>query len=80
MVCATLIRLRKILPDKARPFRVPFSPWLPGIGILAGLLLAIGLIELSVPAWVTAGSWLTLGLAVYRLRQWRRNGRRRDPR
>jgi APA family basic amino acid/polyamine antiporter len=74
MVCATVIRLRILWPDRDRPFRVPGSPWLPGIGILAGLLLSIGLIELSVLAWITAGGWLTLGGGVYLLRHGRRDG------
>lgn len=32
MVCMALILLRSRWPDRERPFRVPLSPWLPGIG------------------------------------------------
>jgi APA family basic amino acid/polyamine antiporter len=62
MVCATVIRLRSRWPDRERPFRAPLSPWLPGLGIAAGVLLSVGLIHLSPAAWITAGIWLTLGL------------------
>ena len=64
MVCATVIRLRSRWPDRERPFRAPLSPWLPGLGIAAGVLLSVGLVHLSPAAWITAGIWLTLGLGV----------------
>lgn len=73
MVCMTLIRLRTLWPDRERPFRVPLSPWLPGIGIVAGILLSIGLIHLSLAAWITAGIWLTLGLGVGIRGRWARS-------
>jgi amino acid transporter len=62
IVCATVIRLRSLQPERERPFRVPLSPWLPAIGIAAGFGLLIGLVKLSVAAWITAGTWLMLGL------------------
>jgi len=68
MVCSTVIRLRSAWPDRERSFRVPLSPWLPGIGIASGLLLSIGLIELSTRAWITALCWLGLGFVVHRIR------------
>lgn len=64
MVCLTLIRLRSRWPHRERPFRVPLSPWLPGVGMAAGLLLSFGLVHLSPAAWITAGIWLLLGLGV----------------
>lgn len=73
MVCMTLIRLRKLWPDRERPFRAPLSPWLPGIGIAAGILLSIGLIHLSLAAWITAGIWLTPGLGVGIRGRWARS-------
>jgi APA family basic amino acid/polyamine antiporter len=69
LVCATVIRLRKLWPNRERPFRVPLSPLLPGIGIAAGLTLSVGLFQLSVAAWVTAAAWLAIGLAVVTMRR-----------
>jgi amino acid transporter len=69
VVCATVIRLRKLWPDKPRPFRVALVPLLPMIGILAGLVLSVGLLRISLLAWLTTITWLLIGLAVHRLRR-----------
>jgi amino acid transporter len=68
LVCATLIRLRGLWADRARPFRVPLVPWVPGVGIVAGLVLCVALFEVSRAAWITASGWLVLGAIVRRLR------------
>jgi len=64
MVCATLIRLRSRWPDRERPFRAALAPWLPGLGLAAGVLLSVGLIHLSPAAWPAAGIWLIFGVGV----------------
>jgi amino acid transporter len=69
MVCATLIRLRNRWPDRERPFRVPLSPWLPALGILAGIVLSAWLLDVSRLAWLVAGGWLLLGGVIYLLRR-----------
>jgi amino acid transporter len=61
MVCATVIRLRNHWPDRERPFRVPLSPWLPIMGIIAGLVLSVWLLQVSLIAWLVALGWLALG-------------------
>jgi amino acid transporter len=68
LVCATVIRLRRLWPDRPRPFRVALVPIVPMIGIMAGLILSIGLLRISVVAWLTAGGWMLFGLIVHRLK------------
>ncbi len=65
MVCATVIRLRNRWPDRERPFRVPLSPWLPTVGIIAGLVLSVWLLHVSLIAWLVAISWLILGMIMF---------------
>jgi APA family basic amino acid/polyamine antiporter len=62
IVCAAVLVMRKTNPQAARPFRVPFVPVTPVLGILACLLLMF-----SLPAanWVRLFGWLGLGLVVY---------------
>jgi APA family basic amino acid/polyamine antiporter len=69
IVCASVIRLRKRWPEKHRPFRVAFVPLLPGIGILAGLLLSLALVKISLLAWLTTIAWLLTGLVLHKLKR-----------
>jgi amino acid transporter len=69
IVCASVIRLRKLWPEKHRPFRVALVPVLPAIGILSGVVLSLGLVHISLLAWLTAIVWLLTGFILHR---WRR--------
>ncbi len=62
IVAAGVIALRYSRPDIHRPFRTPFSPVLPGIGILL-----CGYLMLSLPlvTWLRFLIWLALGLIIY---------------
>lgn len=62
MVCAALIRLRRLEPELHRPFRVPGVPWVPLLGILSCLGLMVGL---SPVTWMRFIVWMVIGLAVY---------------
>ena len=63
LVCLGVIVLRHKDPDRPRPFRVPFGPYLlPGLGALSCAFLIYFLPEGSY--WRFVG-WLALGLAVY---------------
>jgi basic amino acid/polyamine antiporter, APA family len=63
LVCVGVIVLRRKDPTRARPFKVPFGPYLlPGLGALSCALLIYFLPEGSY--WRFIG-WLMLGLAVY---------------
>ncbi len=63
-VCSVVIRLRHTRPDARRPFRMPLSPYLPGVGILAGIGLAVGLLDVSLRAWIVVTMWISLGVGL----------------
>jgi amino acid transporter len=65
MVCVTVIRLRNHWPDHERPFKVPLSPLLPGVGIIAGIILSVWLLRVSLVAWFVALVWMILGGVMY---------------
>ena len=62
IVCAAVLVMRKIDPRAERPFRVPFVPATPILGILFCLLLMF-----SLPAanWLRLLAWLAIGLVIY---------------
>jgi APA family basic amino acid/polyamine antiporter len=62
IVCAAVLIMRRINPEVHRPFRVPFSPITPVLGILCCLILMF-----SLPAenWLRLGVWLVVGLTIY---------------
>lgn len=64
MVCAGVMILRRIAPDVRRPFRTPWVPVVPALGLLS----CVGLM-LSLPAgtWIRLVVWTGVGLAVYAL-------------
>jgi APA family basic amino acid/polyamine antiporter len=74
IVCACVIRLRNRWPEKHRPFRVAWVPVLPIIGILSGLVLSLGLLRLSLLAWLLTTAWLLTGLALHRWKQLAKDG------
>jgi APA family basic amino acid/polyamine antiporter len=62
LVCVAVIYLRAIDPEVHRPFRVPYVPWVPLLGILSCVALMSGL---SPASWVRLVSWLAIGLVIY---------------
>src|SRR5580698_9909479 len=62
IVAASVIVLRRKQPDRARTFRVPFVPLLPGLSIVCCLILMMGLPLLT---WIRFIVWLAIGLVVY---------------
>ena len=65
LVNYTLISLRRDRPEMERPFKMPFYPLLPWVGIAAGVALALTLYDLSPTAWLSALIWFALGATVY---------------
>jgi APA family basic amino acid/polyamine antiporter len=62
LVSAGVIVLRRLEPDRHRPFRAPLVPLTPIISILACLYLMFQLPKLT---WIRFGVWLALGLLIY---------------
>lgn len=62
IVCASVIVLRKTHPDMPRPFRTPFVPWVPLLGILTCLFL---MFSLGWMTWARLSIWVFIGLFVY---------------
>ena len=62
IVCAGVLVLRRRRPDLPRPFRAPFSPVTPILGIVISLAMMIGL---PLPTWIRLVVWLAIGLVIY---------------
>ncbi|HKK08400.1 MAG TPA: amino acid permease, partial [Gemmatimonadota bacterium] len=62
LVSIGIIVLRRLEPDRERPFRTPLVPLVPLIAIVSCLGLMLGLPVLT---WIRFGIWLLVGLAFY---------------
>ncbi len=62
IVCAGVLVLRYTDPQRARPFRTPWVPFVPVSGILACGYLMWGL---PVDTWARLIIWMVLGLLIY---------------
>jgi APA family basic amino acid/polyamine antiporter len=62
MVCVGVLILRRIAPGARRPFRTPWVPFVPLMGVLC-----CGVMMFSLPSdtWIRLGVWTGLGLIVY---------------
>jgi APA family basic amino acid/polyamine antiporter len=62
IVCAGVLILRKRRPDLHRPFKTPWVPFVPIMGIVIS-----GLLMLSLPfdTWLRLIIWLAIGLIIY---------------
>lgn len=68
-VCIGIIVLRYKDPNRHRPFKVPFSPWLPALGALSSLgLILYTFFNPTSPLTFTLHffcTWVTLGIIIY---------------
>ena len=62
LVCLGVIALRRKAPARPRPFRVPFVPVFPILGVFFCLML---MLSLPVETWIRFVVWLVIGLAIY---------------
>jgi basic amino acid/polyamine antiporter, APA family len=62
IVCAAVLIMRRTNPDAKRPFRAPFYPVVPILGILSCLML---MFSLPVENWYRLIAWMALGLVIY---------------
>jgi APA family basic amino acid/polyamine antiporter len=62
LVCGGVIVLRRTHPNMPRPFKLPFDPLIPILGIVS-----CGYLMLNLPGvtWVRFVIWLLIGVAVY---------------
>ena len=64
VVCLGVLILRKTQPSVPRPFRCPWGPVIPVLGILSNLYLVT---FLPVATWIRFGVWVAVGIAIYYL-------------
>jgi basic amino acid/polyamine antiporter, APA family len=62
IVCASVIVLRKTRPDLPRPFKTPFVPLFPLLGIFFCLLQ---MVFLASDTWIRLVVWMTVGFVIY---------------
>ncbi|MCE1229951.1 MAG: amino acid permease [Firmicutes bacterium] len=62
IVCTAVLVMRRKYPDAERPFRCPWVPVVPILGILTCLLL---MFSLPTGNWWRLGIWLALGFVIY---------------
>jgi APA family basic amino acid/polyamine antiporter len=62
LVCAGVLVLRVVEPDRPRPFKVPFAWVTAPLGVAACLFIMVGL---PYQAWERFGLWLAVGAVLY---------------
>lgn len=62
LVCLGVLVLRRTDRNRRRPFRVPFVPLFPILGVL---FCAALMLSLPIETWVRFIGWLIIGLAIY---------------
>ena len=70
IVCAGILIMRKVDPDRERPFKVPFCPLFPILGILCcGGLMVLSMVvakgETAVLSTELFAVWIIMGLLIY---------------
>ena len=62
IVCAGVWVMRVRHPELPRPFRTPWVPFVPIMGILVSLLL---MVSLTLGTWIRLAAWLAIGMVIY---------------
>jgi APA family basic amino acid/polyamine antiporter len=62
IVCGAVLIMRKTHPDAERPFKVPFMPLTPILGIVTCLIL---MFSLPWENWMRLAIWLVIGFGIY---------------
>jgi APA family basic amino acid/polyamine antiporter len=62
IVCGSVLILRKTRPDLKRPFRTPFVPLVPILGIITCSIL---MLSLGRTIWINLFIWMAIGLVIY---------------
>src|SRR5271156_335165 len=62
IVCAGVWVMRRKRPEVHRPFRTPWMPFVPLMGIIISLALMLGLNRVT---WIRLFVWLIIGMVIY---------------
>jgi APA family basic amino acid/polyamine antiporter len=62
VVCIGIVILRRTRPDLPRPYKTPFVPFVPILGVIANFALMYSLDNLT---WASFILWMMLGLVIY---------------
>ena len=62
LVAVGILVLRRTAPDRPRPFRTPFVPWVPLAAIVSCSYL---MLQLPLATWLRFIGWLAIGLVLY---------------
>ena len=62
LVCAGVLVLRRTQPGLPRPFRTPWVPLVPGLGIV---ICVLQMFSLPTITWLNLAIWMVLGFIVY---------------
>ncbi|HVN10058.1 MAG TPA: amino acid permease [Patescibacteria group bacterium] len=62
IVCAGIWVMRRTRPEVPRPFRTPWVPFVPIMGILISLAMMLGLNGVT---WIRLVVWLIIGMVIY---------------
>jgi APA family basic amino acid/polyamine antiporter len=78
IVCVAILILRKIDPDRERPFKVPFCPWFPLMGIICcgGLMIYSMIVAKGETATLSSllfVAWVAIGALIYATYGYRKN-------
>ena len=65
IICIAVLILRKTEPDKHRPFKVPFSPLFPILGVLLCGGLMIYSMQFLTTSTLLVPAWLGIGALIY---------------
>jgi len=63
LVCLGVLILRRTQPSRIRPFKTPWVPVVPLIGVLLSLLLMVWGTDEFI--WIRFGIWMAIGLGIY---------------
>ena len=62
MVCLGILILRKKQPHLERPFKTPFVPLVPILGIITCVVM---MVSLPFDTWLRLFVWLAIGFVIY---------------
>lgn len=67
IICIAVLILRKTEPNRPRPFKVPFCPWFPILGVVTCLALMYCKFSAKATSALYFIVWLLIGVVIYAL-------------